>query len=205
MSRRSSVDEPADARPTSSKPAAVLRTLFGSRTKRFLAAAVGLAVLLAASFVPFVWPPNHDPDRADAIVIVSGDHGERFPRAARLLERGVANTLVFVGTIDRGDDELLCREGWRGREVVCLRPQPDSTRDEARAAAELARRRGWKQVVVVTSTYHVARTALLFKRCFDGKVWVVGEDPPLPASTVREFTVREWLATGYFLLFKRGC
>lgn len=170
-----------------------------------LLATVGIVLMLIASLVPFVRPPNDEPPHADAVVILSGDHGERFPRAVRLLERGVASTLVFNGTIDRAEHDQLCREGWRGREVVCLRPQPDSTRHEARAAARLAKERGWKRLVVVTSTYHVPRTALLFHRCVDGDVWVVGEHPDLPLKNVWQGTLREWLATGYFLLFKRSC
>ncbi len=202
---RRSKTQPDGGSVSSARPVGFLHVVLGAWTRRLLAATVGLALLLAVSFIPFVWPSDAEPRHADAVVIVSGDHGERFSRAERLLERGVASTLVFVGTIDRGDDELLCRDGWKGREVVCLRPQPDNTREEARATAELARRRGWKELVVVTSTYHVPRTALLFKRCVEGKVWTVGESPPLSSGTVRRLTVREWFATAYFRVFKRAC
>lgn len=174
----------------------------GRRRSWVLAVAL-VAVIL--TFVPFVWPMSDVPRRADAIFVLSGDHGERRAAAFRLLEKGVASTLVFNGTPDAGDEDRLCREGWRSREVICLRPQPDGTRQEAQAAGRLARDRGWTRVVVVTTTYHAPRANLLFQRCVDGDVSVVAAEPSAPvAHTVRQ-TVREWLATGYFAVLKRRC
>lgn len=49
-------------------------------------------------------------------------------------------------------------------EVVSVVPDPPSTRGEARAVARLARERGWRRILVVTSTYHVPRTRLIFRR-----------------------------------------
>ena len=57
-------------------------------------------------------------------------------------------------------------------------PVPFSTRGEARAIGRLARARGWNRVVVVTSTFHVTRTRLLFHRCYGGRLWVVGAAAP---------------------------
>ena len=137
--------------------------------------------------------------------MLSGDHGERRPRALRILERGVAPRLVFVGTPDNGDEDQLCREGWRGFETICLRPDHDDTHAEAHAVGQLARQRAWKRVIVVTSSHHVVRSALWFHRCVDGEVWVVGERIRLPRLGVARQTVREWLATGYVVLTTRRC
>ncbi len=169
-----------------------------------LAVPVTLLALLL-TFIPFVWPAKDTPAEADAIVLLSGDHGERLPVALRLLERNVAPRLIFDGTPDRGEEEELCREGWRGREVLCLRPQPDGTRPEARAAGQLARERGWDKIVVVTSTHHATRAGLLFRRCVDGDVYVASARRPLPWRQAAWHTAREWAATGYFLAFKRSC
>lgn len=174
--------------------------------RNHVVAAIGaglLAVLL--SFVPFVRPSSEAPRSADAIVVPSGDHGERRALAFRLLEEGVAATLVFDGTPDLGDEDRLCQEGWRGKEVICLRPDPDGTQQEAQALGRLAADRSWDSVVVVTTTYHAVRTGLLFRRCVDGHVTVVparGSGPLV--STVRQ-TVREWFATAYFAVARRGC
>jgi len=170
-----------------------------------VAVAAMLAVALALSFFPFVWPPTGAPESADAIVTLSGDHGERLPVALDLLERGVAPTLVFAGTIDRAEEEEMCRDGWRGREVLCLRPDPDSTRHEARATADLARERGWRRIVVVTSSHHALRAGLLFRRCVDGEVSVAAGRLRLPLREVVKETVSEWLASAYFLTLERAC
>jgi uncharacterized SAM-binding protein YcdF (DUF218 family) len=51
---------------------------------------------------------------------------------------------------------------------------PFSTRGEARTIARLARRRNWHSIVVVTSTFHITRADMLFRRCYRGHLWVVG-------------------------------
>jgi uncharacterized SAM-binding protein YcdF (DUF218 family) len=58
--------------------------------------------------------------------------------------------------------------------VVCFTAVPFSTVGEARTVTQLAHERGWKSVVVVTSTFHVTRADMLFHRCFHGHLSVVG-------------------------------
>jgi len=90
-----------------------------------------------------------------------------------------------------------------GVRVVCFQPSPFSTQGEARVVARLARQRGWKRVVVVTSTFHVTRARMLFARCYHDKLWVVGSEWPwwrLPEEWVSE--------TGKLLVqltVQRGC
>jgi uncharacterized SAM-binding protein YcdF (DUF218 family) len=62
--------------------------------------------------------------------------------------------------------------------VLCFQPNPFSTQGEARAVARLARAHGWSRVVVVTSTFHVTRARMLFRRCYPGKLWMVGTSSP---------------------------
>ena len=151
------------------------------------------AVGLAWSFVPFVWPITGESTRADAVIVLSGDHGERLARAMELIERGVTSTLVLDGTPDSAEHVDLCK-GRQVFEVVCLQPDPDNTREEARAAGRLAERRAWKSVVVSTSTFHVTRATLLFRRCVNGKVTAVAGDPPYGGMRLARAVVREWLA-----------
>ena len=167
------------------------------------AAATGLA-LLAASFVPFISPATGRPVHADAVVVLSGDPGERLARAMELLDQGVTSTLVLDGAPDSARSIQLCGGG-QPFEVVCLRPAPDNTRSEAQAAAQLAASRGWKHIVVSTSTFHVTRSALLFRRCVDGKVEMVGGDPPFGGRRLAGAIVREWLAVAHALTVAREC
>jgi uncharacterized SAM-binding protein YcdF (DUF218 family) len=72
--------------------------------------------------------------------------------------------------------------------------------------AELADRKGWKSLVLVTSTYHLRRAGLLLDRCFGGQVrrvatplfndyrWETGQQ-----------LAGEWLALGAALTLARSC
>lgn len=166
--------------------------------RRLLAVAVVLlaaVALLTARYI--LWPADDETGRADAVVLLAGGDGERQAHALRLMESGVAPVLVVShGTECAG----------RPYEVVCFMPQPDRTQGEARGAARIARERGWRSLVVVTSTYHVSRSRMLFRRCFDGEVRVVGARP----HTLRGYpgvrsVVREWLGFGHALIAERGC
>ena len=176
-----------------------------SRTSRVVRGVAILALcVLVASVAPFIWPNVDRAGRADAVIVLSGDHGERLAEGLRLMELGVAPTLVLNGTPDLERVNELCRGG-QPFEVVCLRPEPDSTRTEASAAGDLAQDRGWRQVVVVTTRYHVTRARLWFSRCVDGAVRVVGAEPPYGRSMRARQVVHEWFGVWHGILVSRGC
>jgi uncharacterized SAM-binding protein YcdF (DUF218 family) len=154
-----------------------------------------VASALAASVM---WPVTDHAGHADALVVLSGDHGERLARAKQLLAAGVAPVLVLVGTPDSVENLDMC-QGDSKYTVVCLRPDPDSTRAEAAATAQLARSRHWKTLTVVTSTPHVSRTRLLFSRCWSGSLDVVGADLRYGGGAARQARVHEWVGLVYAL------
>ena len=83
-------------------------------------------------------------------------------KAVDLAAKGVAPTLVVVRA------ESVAPELIRARnlpfEVLSVVPDPPSTRGEAREVARLAGEHGWRRILVVTSTYHVPRARLIFRR-----------------------------------------
>ena len=89
-------------------------------------------------------------------------------------------------------------------EVVCLTPQPVNTQGEARAFARLATSRRWDRIVLVTSTYHLARARLLVGRCWHGRLLAVGAGSPWRASEIEHVAV-EWTAMLRAWVFDRGC
>ncbi|MDQ3980553.1 MAG: YdcF family protein [Actinomycetota bacterium] len=159
---------------------------------------------VAATVALFVWPSVSHPSSADAVVVLSGDHGERLPRGLELMRAGIAPTLVLDGTPDSPEVERHCSEP-RPFEVVCLRPAVDNTRQEARIAARLAAERQWKSLVVVTSTQHVTRARIHFERCLKGSVHMVGARPSYGLSTSLGQIAREWIGAFHALLFTRTC
>jgi uncharacterized SAM-binding protein YcdF (DUF218 family) len=177
-------------------------------TARILAAIVVL--WLVACLVLFVHSPwqSGAPDHADAVVVLSGGLNSRLDPALALMRRRVAPVLAVSGAFHGHTwkkARKLCTGGYgklRFR-VLCFEPKPFSTQGESRAIAQLARERGWSRVVVVTSTFHVTRARMLVRRCYHGRLWLVGTHTPwwkLPADFVWE--------TGKLitqLTYARGC
>jgi hypothetical protein len=132
-----------------------------------VAGLVGL--LVAATVFLFVLVPSDSPRDADVIVVLSGDRA-RFTTGLRLFREHVAPTLLISrDSRPWREADALC--GRRG--VKCFRADPYSTQGEAETVERLARARGWKRVVVVTSRYHLRRARMLFDRCLDRRPQVV--------------------------------
>jgi uncharacterized SAM-binding protein YcdF (DUF218 family) len=133
--------------------------------------------------VLFVFPPGQSgaPDRADAIVVLSGEQA-RLPKALSLIRSGVAPVLAISSvqkTPKWREARALCAAGrYRRAKVMCFLARPFSTRGEARAVGALAERRHWRSIVAVTSTFHITRAKLLFARCYEGRTAWVGSRLP---------------------------
>jgi uncharacterized SAM-binding protein YcdF (DUF218 family) len=137
------------------------------------------------------------PTGADAIVVLAGGEDHRLDEGLRLWRRGVAPTLVISDGRKPGWDRAnrLCR----APRVRCFVPDPYSTRGEARWAAE----QGWDSLVVVTSTYHLRRSRILFERCLDGRVTLRGAEPPIGNYVVG--VAWEWPKSAWYLGAVREC
>jgi uncharacterized SAM-binding protein YcdF (DUF218 family) len=186
-------------------PSAAVPATRRSAVVRLLLAVTIVATLGAlATARMFLWPPSDTPTSADAVVILSGDHGERLPRALALMSAGVARTLVHDGEPDSAEARELCEKPQKF-EVICLRPDPDSTVAEAYAVGRLALNRDWKTVVVVTSTQHVARAGLLFRRCVPASIDMVRARPAFGWRLTAHLIVEEWVKLAYSVTVHRGC
>ncbi len=148
--------------------------------RRVLVVLGGLvAAWLVACAVLFVWPPAETgaPRHADAVVVLSGSK-YRLPPAEALIRRHVAPVLALssVALTPKWKAAVrLCRAGsYDGARVLCFTAKPYSTRGEAETVARIARARGWRSVVVVSSTFHLTRARMLFQRCFKGRLSFVG-------------------------------
>ena len=141
--------------------------------------------LVAVAFL-FVWPRANQtpPAHADVVVVLEGGRDTRLDPALKLMRRGIAPVLAISSAFrDPGwtTAHELCR-GTYGHvpfKVVCFEAKPFDTRGEAETVTRLAKRYGWRRVVVVTSTYHVTRAHMLFRRCFHGELWTVGTSAPV--------------------------
>jgi uncharacterized SAM-binding protein YcdF (DUF218 family) len=177
--------------------------------RRLLLVLAGLiAAWLVACLVLFVWPPaeSSPPAHADAVVVLSGSK-RRLPPALALIRRGVAPVLA-LSTVQRTvhwpeAHHLCATHRYASARVVCFTAVPYSTRGEARTVARLARARGWHSIVVVTSTFHITRAHMLFRRCYGGHLSFVG------AGSTWWLLPEEWASESGKLLVQltvqRGC
>jgi uncharacterized SAM-binding protein YcdF (DUF218 family) len=167
-----------------------------------LAVVAGLAASTARMFV---WPEVGRAERADALVILGpGRNGERYREALHLIRRNVARAIV-VSESSRPSrwpiQQALCARA----AAVCFRAEPSTTRGEARSTARIAKAHRWGSLIVVTSTFHVTRARLLFRRCFGGSVTVVAAGTGGGRVSLARPIVHEWGGLLNALIRERSC
>ena len=120
-------------------------------------------------------------ERSDAIILLSDDnfYADRATRAAELYRQNLAPTVVASGVRLRpyaGISELMTHDlverGVPKERVVPFPQDADNTREEAEALKTLARQKGWKSVIIVTSNYHTRRARYIFRKEFPADIKV---------------------------------
>src|SRR2546422_8729904 len=103
---------------------------------------------------------------ADAILVLGGEsrEGDRVRHAVKLFKHGLAPLLVLSGTpmgfrtheavVMRRHAEFL---GGPSSHILIVKQNGDSTKEEADVVVPVLKRRGMKDVILVTSNYHTAR------------------------------------------------
>jgi uncharacterized SAM-binding protein YcdF (DUF218 family) len=152
----------------------------------------------------FIWPSLPPvPDQADAIFILGGPNmRDRDRTALRLAEAGVAPIVVKSTIVD----EVIydnCLRRVPGVEVLCIHPEPFTTRGEARALADLAEERGWDSVIIITTPDHAWRANVRVGRCYDGAVYTVTSH--LPRSMWPGQIIYQWAATVKAFTYELSC
>jgi len=144
---------------------------------RLLLGIVVVVVIVWAAVTALVYAFHHGqrPIYADVVVVLEGSK-TRLPLGIQLVRQGYARRLV----VSRGDDKPLEARLCSGREriprvrVLCFRAIPFSTRGEAEFIGRLAASDGLTTIDVVTSKFHVYRAGVLIKRCYHGRLRIVG-------------------------------
>ena len=156
-----------------------------------------LAYIVVAVYL-FVLPHDDKPVHADAVVVLAGTR-ERLPVGERLIRQGYAPLLVVSLSRPAGRVQLAaCARG-----AFCFHGHPFSTRGEAREIGRLAAQRHWKTIDVVTSKYHDFRAGMLIRRCYHGKLHMIGA--PQSTAHLPIDVVKESAKLAYQVLFARGC
>lgn len=168
---------------------------------------VGLVILTLAYAIgaPVFLQRDDDPlpASANAVVVLSGGSDERLATAQALFDGGIAANLVI--SANRGDRDSrrvqLCRAKTAG--VMCVYPGPYTTVDEEKAITQVAERRHWDTIIIVTSRYNLLRAERTFRRCGNLRVVEVGVDEPWWRVAID--VPLEWLKLGVSETVRRGC
>jgi uncharacterized SAM-binding protein YcdF (DUF218 family) len=145
-------------------------------------------LLAAIASGPFWWMPrlgaalirDEGPAKADAAVVLAGDpYGQRLLFAADLARQGYIRQVIVSGP--RYFDIYECdiaiqfavRKGHPREWFVPLPNDSLSTREEAVVALTELKRRGTGSFLLVTSDYHTARAARIFR----GAMRKIGYEP----------------------------
>jgi uncharacterized SAM-binding protein YcdF (DUF218 family) len=161
----------------------------GGRLRRILVAA--LLLLTAAGVYAFLnvgrWLAPQDPlTKADAIFVLAGTVAERPLEAADLYQAGYAPKILVtrdqaeqaVAVADsRGATlperyqlnlDMLVALGVPRTALIVPERVHGNTAAEAETLRDVALKQGWKKVIVVSSTYHLRRVALVCRRQLRG-------------------------------------
>ncbi|WP_349269593.1 hypothetical protein MPNTM1_05501 [Mycolicibacterium parafortuitum] len=105
--------------------------------------------------------------RADAIVVLGGEHDGREAYGLKLAEDGYGSTVLISNPYHPRDKTMkdVCRSRADIR-VICRAPVPSTTRGEAIMTRGLADEYGWTSVIVVSWRYHLPRARRIFEQCF---------------------------------------
>jgi uncharacterized SAM-binding protein YcdF (DUF218 family) len=171
-------------------PFSIAGAILGPTRYRALFPSASFVLLCVVIVIGYTGVVSHAMDRlirvdsapraADAVVVLSGgvtadgylsQQGiDRTLKAVTLVEEGIAPVLLFtreertargVKSTNAGDQLRFARLARLDR-VLTTRPVK-STRDEALAVADVARHRGWRTIVLVTSPFHSRRACATFE------------------------------------------
>jgi len=169
-----------------------------TRRARVLSATLVIIILIAIAIVAFrsagrLIVRNDPLAKSDAIIILGSQRIERTLEAGQLYREGWAPRVVVMRLRDlnrrstlraMGIDvplyfdiqvSILRQMGVPASAIVEVREVVESTEGEARQVAGYARARGYKRIIVVTSTYHTRRASRYF-RCLAHDVQTIVRD-----------------------------
>ena len=106
-------------------------------------------------------------EKADAIVVLTGNGWERTKFAVTLYQQGWAPLLLMVGvTGSRPAPEMaeFAQKHGVPESHVIVDAASKNTRQNAKQVARLAAAKGWKKIILVTSPHHQLRAHLTFQK-----------------------------------------
>ncbi|SMH34776.1 hypothetical protein SAMN06295885_1029 [Rathayibacter oskolensis] len=167
----------------------------GTAPRRLLGAQIAVAVtcgLVAVAGLPVLVFPSVDPlERSDVAVVLGPATPERVALAHSLVTDGTVSGIVISTVGDEDARPIECRPPGSG--IVCIHAVPFTTRGEADGIRLLASEKGWRSLVVITSTPHISRAKVVFDSCTEQRISML----PVPTG----LSAAEWV---YAYLYQGG-
>jgi uncharacterized SAM-binding protein YcdF (DUF218 family) len=145
----------------------------------------------------FLSSPAKQPTQADCMVILGGDGGARTAQGIELYRQNYSRKIVLTG-IESGEPAAQSYYlNWRAqmliaagipKESIEYDPVSSSSWDEANITLKLAKKHGWKRVLVVSDPPHMLRLKWVWSKIFIGS----GVDVVLVPSTPNWWNAGKW-------------
>lgn len=148
---------------------------------RWVAAAavtiVALSVWAVLHAARFLKGPASPPVKADLIVVLGGDAGDRALTATRLYAAGFAPRVLITGLEASPPEVRRAYLHWRTQvmaeagvplERFEYDAESGNSWEEAVNTRRLMEVRGWRRVLVVSDPYHMRRLSWTWRRVFEG-------------------------------------
>lgn len=113
------------------------------------------------------------PEKADVIVLLQGDRLDRVPAAVELYKQGFAPLVLISGNDARVQElndvslnelqDALQKKGVLAEDIL-LDSEAMNTAGQATNVIVLAKKRGWRKLLLVASAYHALRAFLTFQK-----------------------------------------
>lgn len=148
------------------------RTLPRSRVIAAVVTTVAVLVAAVGAYGTFVLmrTPNDPVKKADAVVVLGGEHDGREDFGVKLATKLHASTVVLSNPYGPKDKVMkrLCDTIQGDVQVICEKPEPSTTRGEAMFTDRLAAEHHWRRIVVISWRYHLIRARFIFDQCAAG-------------------------------------
>jgi uncharacterized SAM-binding protein YcdF (DUF218 family) len=183
-------------------PAAEARPGRRKRHRLRIALAIFVVVFAAATTRLFIWPDLAPlPEQADAIIELGGPTNR--DEAALELARDHRAPVLVQSTVVEEAGTHSCLPPVPDVTILCFHPDPETTRGEARAIAELAARYHWDSIILVTTPDHAWRASWRVSRCYPGEIFVSTTHLPV-LSWLRQIPY-QWASSAKAVTLERGC
>jgi len=147
--------------------------------KRWILAAVAAAVVVALAGIPiYVLPATDEPGTVDVVYVIGPPTDARIELALDMAGAGQTDAVMVSldpeEAVDYPAAAGLCEGGEdAGIDVLCAKPDPFTTRGEARELEAQMASHGWDQAAVITITPHISRAHMIMDRCDVGDLSMI--------------------------------